>query len=73
MTKIYPSISDSEEWLVAMHKNTIDVAKKLLKLHRKESNNWPMVSLTHNGSEIATWMGHSFKNKRTKSKATFLR
>ena len=49
-----------------MHKNTTYVTKKLLKLHRKESNNWPMVSLIHNGSEIATWMGHNFKKKKDK-------
>ena len=47
--------------------------KKLLKLYRKKSNNWSMVSFIHNGSEIATWMGHSFKTKSTKFKETFLR
>ena len=47
--------------------------KILEKLHRKKSNNWPMVSFIHNGSEITTWMGHSFKTKSTKSKVTFLR
>ena len=28
MAKIYPSVSDSEKWLVAMYKDTIDVTKK---------------------------------------------
>ena len=28
MAKIYPSVSGSEKWLVAMYKNTIEVAKK---------------------------------------------
>ena len=32
-----------------------------------------MASFIHNGSEIITWMGQSFKTKSTKSKATFLR
>ena len=32
-----------------------------------------MVSFIHNGSGIITWMGHSFKTKNKKSKATFLR
>ena len=29
-----------------------------------------MVSFIYNGSELATWMGHSFKTKSTKSRAT---
>ena len=29
-------------------KDTSNVAKKLRKLHRKKSNNWPMVSSIHN-------------------------
>ena len=28
--------------------------KKLLKFHRKKSNNWPMVSFIHSESEITT-------------------
>ena len=55
------------------YKDTSDVAKKLLKLHRKKSNKRPMVSFIHNGSKITTWMGHSFKIKSTKSTAAFLR
>ena len=43
--------------------------KKLQKLHIKTSNDWPMVSFIHNGSELATWIGYSFKIKSTKSKA----
>ena len=31
-------------------------------------NNRPMVSFIHNGSEITTWMGYSFKTKNIKSK-----
>ena len=45
------------------YKNTTDVAKKLLKLQRKNSSNWSIVSFIHNGIEITTWMGHSFKTK----------
>ena len=36
------------------YKDTSGVAKKLLKLHRKKSNNKPMVSFIHNGSNITT-------------------
>ena len=32
-----------------------------------------MVGFIHNGSEITTWLGHSFKTKHTKSRPTFLR
>ena len=31
-----------------------------------------MVSLIHNGSEITTWTGHSFKTRSAKSTETFL-
>ena len=56
------------------YRDTSDVAKKLLKLRRKKSNNTHMVSFIHNGSEITTWMGHSFKTKNATSRvrATFL-
>ena len=70
----YQSINN-EKWLVT----GIPPAwlKKLLNLHRKKSNNWPMVSFIHNGSEITTWIGYmqlaNFKTKSTKSQATFLR
>ena len=49
--------------------------KKLLKFHRKKSNNWSMVSFIHNVSEITIWIGYNFKSKSksTKSQATFLR
>ena len=58
------------------YKDAPDAAKKAAEVVQKKSNNWPIVSFIHNGSEITTWMGHSFfKTKRTKSKtkATFLR
>ena len=55
------------------YKDTSDVAKKSTKVAQKKGNNWPMVIFIHNGSEITTWMGHSFKTKSTKSRATFLR
>ena len=71
ITQIYLSVNNSEKWLVWRIPPT--QLKKLLKLHRKKSNNWPMVSFIHNGSEITTSMGHSFKTKSTKSKATLLK
>ena len=55
----------SEKWLVTRILPTQQ--KKLLKLHRKKSNNQPMVSFSHNGSEIITCMGHSFKTKSIQS------
>ena len=55
------------------YKDTPKVAKKAADVAQKNSNNWPMVSFIHNGNEITTWMGHSFKTKSTKSKATYLR
>ena len=71
IAKIYLSINNSEKRLVT---RTLPTSlKKLQKLHREKSNNWPMVSFIHNGSEITTWMGYSFKTKSTKSKATYLR
>ena len=59
IVKIYLSINNTEKWLVTRIPPT--QLKKLLKLYRKRSNNWPMVGFIHNGSEITTWMGHSFK------------
>ena len=55
------------------YKDTSDVAQKAAEVAQKKSNNWPVVSFIHNGSEIITWMGHKFKTKSTISKATFLR
>ena len=55
------------------YRDTSDVVKKAAEVAQKKSNNWPMVSFIHNGSEITTWIGHSFKTKNTKSRATFLR
>ena len=50
------------------------MAKKAAEFaQKKDSNNWPMVGFIHNGSEITTWMGHSFKTKNSKSRAAFLR
>ena len=54
------------------YKDTYEV-KNLLKLNRKKTTDWPMVSFIHNGSEITTWMGRRFKTKSTKSKGIFLR
>ena len=61
-------------WKMVGYKDTSNVARKTRKLHRKKSNNQPMVSFIHYGSEIITaMMGHSFKTKSTKSRVTFLR
>ena len=49
------------------YKDTSDVVKKAAKVAQKKSNNWYMVSLIHNGSEITTWMGYSLKIKSKKS------
>ena len=46
------------------YSNTSDVAKKDGEVAQKKSNKWPMVSFIHNGGEITTWMGHSFKTKK---------
>ena len=54
------------------YRDASNVAKKAAEIAQKKSNNLPMVGFTHNGSEITTWMGHSFKNKSTTSEATFL-
>ena len=70
IAKIHLSANNSEKWLAT--RIPPKKLKKLLKLRRKKSNNWPMVSVIHNGSEIMTWMRHTFKSKSTKSKATFL-
>ena len=53
--------------------NLLNSQNITIKLHRKKSNNWPMVSFIHNVSEITTSMEHSFNTKNTKSRATFLR
>ena len=56
------------------YKDTSNVARKPRKLHRKKSNNQPIVSFIHNGSEIiTTMMEHSFKIKSIKSRVTCLR
>ena len=53
------------------YKDTSDVAKKAAKVAQKKSNNWYILSLIHNGSEITTWMGYSLKIKSKKSRAIF--
>ena len=53
------------------NKDTSDVAEKAAEVAQKKEQYWPLVSFIHNGSEITTWMGHRFKTKSTKSKATF--
>ena len=53
------------------NKDTSDVAKKAAKVAQKKSNNWYILSLIHNGSEITTWMGYSLKTKSKKSRPTF--
>ena len=65
------SITVRNGWL--HYRYTSDVAKKAAEVAQNRSNNWPMVSFFHNGNEITFWMGHSFKSKSTKSRATFLR
>ena len=59
----YQSINN-EKWLVNTGIPPTQI-KKLLKLCRKKSNSWSIVSFIHNGSEITTQMGHSFKTKTT--------
>ena len=61
IAKNYLSINNSEKWLVT--RISSDVAKKAAEVAQKWSHNWPMVSFIHNGSEITTWTGHSFKTK----------
>ena len=47
---------------------------KLQKLHRNRSNNWPMVSFIHSGSNITTWVRYNFKqNVKHKIQSNFLR
>ena len=56
---------------MAGYKDTSGVAKKAAKVAQKKSNNWCMMSLIHNGSEITTWMGYTLKTKSKKSRTTF--
>ena len=54
------------------YKDTSDVAKKAAELaHTKKSNNLPIVSCIHNGSEITTWMGIASKPKAQNPKQHF--
>ena len=67
IVKIYLSIINSENgWLQGY-------LRRSWKSCWSCTENWPMVSFIHNGSEITTWMGHSFKSRSTKSRTTFLR
>ena len=59
IAKIYLSVNNSEKKLVTRTSQTW--LKKLQKLYRIESNNWPRVSFIHNGREITTWMGIASK------------
>ena len=70
-------IKNGKKWLVTGIPPT--QLKKLLKLHRKKSNNWPMVSFTHNRDEITTWLGaqlqkqkHNIQSNIFKITASFL-
>ena len=45
--------------------------EKVLKLHRKKRQEMAHGESLRNGSEIITWMGHSFKTKSTISRTTF--
>ena len=56
------------------HKDTYDVAKKLLKLNRNTNNDWSMVSFIHNGSEITTSENqkHKIQSNIFKVTASFL-
>ena len=65
----------------------IPMKKKLQNLHRKRSNDWPMMTFIHSGSKIIIYSDSRgnkldgvelatslhFKTKTIKSKATFLR
>ena len=51
------------EWKMVVYKDTSNIARKTAEIVQKKSNNWPMVSFIYNGSEVTTWMGHSFKRK----------
>ena len=66
-----PTINNSEKRLVTRTPPT--QLKMLQELHRKRTDNWPMTSFIHNGSEITTWIGYSFETKNTKSEVTCLR
>ena len=48
---------------MVVYKDTSNIARKTAESVQKKSNNWRMVSFIYNGSEVTTWMGHSFKRK----------
>ena len=68
--KKYLSINNSEKCFVT--RIPLTQLKKLLKLHTKKSNSWPMVSFIHDGSDITTWRKHSFKTKKHKIQCNIL-
>ena len=63
------SVNSSEKMLVTRTPPT--QLKKLQKLQRKRSSNWPMVSFNHNGSEIISWRGIASKPKAQNPKQHF--
>ena len=52
------------------YRNTSDLAKKATEVAQKMSSRAHGEFYIHNGSEITTWMGHRFKTKNKKSRAT---
>ena len=63
------SINNSEKKVgYLLTRAPLTYLKKLQNLHRKKGNNWTMMTFIHNGSEITTWMGYSFKTKSIKAK-----
>ena len=55
------------------YRNTSDVAKKAAEAAQKMSSRAHGEFYIHNGSEITTWMGHSFNIKNTKSRAAMFK
>ena len=55
------------------YRNTSDVAKKAAEVAQKMSSRPHGDFYIHNGSEITTWMEHSFNTKNTKSRATIFK
>ena len=55
------------------YRNNSDVAKKAAEVAQKKEEQLAHGEFCiHKGSEITTWMGHSFNTKNTTSRATFL-
>ena len=68
IAKTYLSLNNSEKWLLT--KIPLTYLKKLLKLHQKKSNNWPMVSLSIMKVIQRGW-GIALKPKAQNSKQHF--